>query len=189
MGIRSFSKSSSKSREKMPRAARAACGVAVLVAALAGAANGESGCAIRELFKEGGWDIPGLPGATVQGRSAAGQNGELLVEALTPGSPAASVMMVTCAPGDPERILIRDQAVNVQKLQRVSMQGRTFAYRVAAEDVGVDRGARVALGSSEILMYYDLDGSGLFKLREYASSVPYKFRVPDWVKAARSGIN
>jgi hypothetical protein len=79
--------------------------------------------------------------------------------------------------------LIRDQAINVLKLHRYSIRGHTFAYGISAEDVAVHGETRVALASAEILMYYDLDGSGRFRLREYASRVPYKFRISEWVKA------
>jgi hypothetical protein len=173
-----------KSLEEVKGAALALIRVSLFLATLFGRTNAESGCGVKELFKDDGWEIPGLSGATVQDRALlAGQGVETTVETLAPLTPAASVMTALCAPEEPGRILIRNQTVNVQGLRRYSILGHTFAYRVIAEDVAVHGDERVALASVEILMYYDLDGSGIFKLREYASRVPYKFRIPEWVKA------
>lgn len=175
-------KSFNKRLKQMKGTARALVRASLLLALLFGRSNAESSCGVKELFKDDGWEIPGLSGATVQDRALPRQGGETVAETLTPITPAASVMIVSCVPAEPGPILIRDQAVNVQGLRRYSILGHTFAYRVIAEDVGVHGEERVALGSAEILMYYDLDGSGLFKLREYASRIPYKFRIPEWVK-------
>jgi hypothetical protein len=151
---------------------------------LVGTATAEVPCGIRALYKRDGWAIPGLAGAVTVKHSVPTEQGDsVLVEILKPNVSAASITIVLCASDEPGRVEIRDQAVDVLELRRYSVLGRVFAYRVNAEHVSVEGKTRVALGAAEVLMYYDTDGAGLFKLREYGSSIPYRLRVPDWVRA------
>jgi len=163
--------------------------VGVLAAGvLIASASGQSPCGIKQLFKRTGWDIPSLAGAVVVRHIGPSEPPDpVLVEVLEPSVIAASVMIVSRVPDEPGRVEIRDQPVDVQELRRYSVKGRIFAYRVLAGHVGIEGKERVALGSMEVLMYYDMDGTGLFKLRENASVIPYRIRVPDWVKALSGG--
>jgi hypothetical protein len=147
----------------------------------------QSACDITELYKEDGWTIPGLAGATVESGHDTGQGDTIAVEILKPHASAASIMILSCVASKPGRVEIRNQAVNVLELRRYSTLGHTFAYGVDAEHVSAEGEGRAALGAAEVLMYYDLDGSGLFRLREYASRIPYSVRVPDWVKPQSGG--
>jgi len=157
------------------------------VAAFPGKTTAQPVCDIREAYMESGWTIPGLPEATVESRHLTGQGDAILVETLRPRESAASVTIVSCVPLKPGRIEIRDQAVNVLELRRYSVLGHVFAYGVDAEHASVEGERRVALGATEVLMYYDLDGSGRFRLREYGSKIPYKLRIPDWVDPRSGG--
>jgi hypothetical protein len=149
-----------------------------------GTATAQCPCGIRTLYKRDGWAIPGLPAAVAAKHSGlTEQSDPVLVEILKPNVSAASITIVSCASDEPGRVEISDQAVDVLELRRYSVLGRVFAYRVNAEHVSIEGKTRVALGAAEVLMYYDTDGAGLFKLREYGSSIPYRLRVPDWVKA------
>jgi hypothetical protein len=153
------------------------CCVGVVIAT----AGAQTPCCVRELYKPEGWNIPGLAGAVTRSQSTE-QDGRILVETMKPGAPAASIMVVACASDTPGRLEIHEQTVDVQELRRYSAHGRVFAYRVNAGHVSISGRTRIALGAAEVLMYYDTDGGGLFKLREYGSSVPYGLRVPDWVR-------
>jgi hypothetical protein len=153
---------------------------AVVVLAIASA---QSPCCVRELYKPEGWAIPGLSGAVVTASQSVEQQGaKILVEALKPQTSGGYIMIVSCASDTPGRVTVHEQAVEVREVRRYSVQGRVFAYRVDAGHVSIDGKTRVALGSAEVLMYYDTDGDGLFRLREYGSGIPYRMRVPDWVK-------
>jgi hypothetical protein len=149
-----------------------------------GFAASQSPCGIRQLVKRDGWDIPGLAGASVVSNGSPPQPGDRIsVAILRPGATASSVLTVSCVPDEPGRVEVREQAIKVLELRKYSVLGRVFAYRVNAEDVSIEGGVDVALGAAEVLMYYDVHGTGVFELREYGSRVPYRVFLPDWVSA------
>lgn len=81
----------------------------------------------------------------------------------------------------PGRIELRKQPINVMEIRRYSIKGKIFAYRVSAEQVIAEAKHRIAIASAEVVMFYDIDGNGRFTIREYATKIPYKLKVPHWI--------
>lgn len=76
------------------------------------------------------------------------------------------------------------RSVDVTKIERFTMNGHVFGYRVTGTIAGVDnQGHRIHAGSDEYVYYYDPDGSGKFSIMRYdAGELTFKIIIPDWVK-------
>jgi hypothetical protein len=152
------------------------------------AARGSCG---SELFNRDGWEIPGLKRSVAE-RSGLRVTGEgipagVVADKLKPKSPEALLTIVFCQPDHPGRIEVRKQPVDVQEVWRYSLNGRVFAYRVVAGWVGIDGRKRYGIGTAEMLVFYDEDGSGRFSIQRNAATVPFKLDIPAWVVSARDG--
>jgi hypothetical protein len=146
---------------------------------------GEPNCNIVELYNPEGWAVPGLSNATVtkQVRNKTRDDQEVSVDVLQPRNRVARLPLVSFIASHPGRLEVREQPIDVIEIRRYSIRGNVFAYRLSAGQVSIEGHRRVPIAAAEIVMYYDMDGSGRFTIREYASKVPYALKVPDWVRS------
>jgi hypothetical protein len=154
-----------------------------MAVAPAGAAAQRS-CSFAEEYNPAGWDIPGLADSKVvrsEGPSSVAGVSGVFADALDLREKRASLLVLYCDPKHPGRLVMRDQPVNVRSITRFRRNQRVFAYRVVADRVEVAGGEWREVGQSETLIYYDVDGSGTFKLRSWATL--FTLEVPDWVKS------
>ncbi len=161
--------------------------VPVLMGEQSSEASRSRGCEVNEILKLEGWKVPGIAKAVVTLASARWTTGGLqgvFVDKLKSELPETAVTLVTCIAGHPGRLRVRDQPIRVLEILRFRMNGRVFAYRVAAQLVGIENPKmRVPLGSEMMLTFYDEDGAGRFTVMQYPGPglIP-KLDVPDWVK-------
>jgi hypothetical protein len=145
-----------------------------------------NGCGFIELLNRSGWAIPAVANATTKISGAKvkqeGLPDDVTVDVLEPRNPDGFITLVRCFPDQPGRLEVRNQPVRVKEIWRFKRNGRIFAYKVNAE-LTAENG--VTLGSAEVLLFYDPDGSGQFKLqRDVAGAKP--LFVPAWVVGART---
>jgi hypothetical protein len=142
------------------------------------------GCGFIELLNRDGWAIPGLANSTTKISGAKvkeeGLPSDVTVDVLEPSNPDSSVTDVLCFADQPARLEVRNQSVRVMELWRFKRNGRVFAYRVNA---GLTAGG-VGLGSAEVLLFYDPDGSGKFTVQRGIAGARALF-VPAWVVGER----
>jgi hypothetical protein len=146
-------------------------------------------CHVREVLNPAGWKIPGLSKANVSLHNSRWTTGGLegvFVDILKPAAPEGSVVVLSCADAQLERLRFSEKAVNITEILRFSMGGRVFAYRVTAQDVGIEGNNRVPLASEMMVTFYDEDGAGRFTLMQYPGPalIP-SLDVPEWVKISR----
>jgi len=145
-----------------------------------------NGCSIQELFNARGWTVPGLADAKTKVSGAKvkqdGIASDITIDILEPTRAEGSITLVTCLPEHPGRVEVRTQPVTVTNIWALKRYGRTFAFRMNA---GLSGGNGVALGTAEVLLFYDPDGSGKFTVQRDVAGVQPLF-VPEWVSALRS---
>jgi len=142
-------------------------------------------CDFAEQYNPAGWEIPGVTDSKVvrsEGPSSVAGVGGVFADALDLREKRASLLVLYCDPKHPGRLVMRDQPVNVRSVTRFRRNQRVFAYRVVADRVEVAGGEWREVGESETLIYYDVDGSGKFKLRRWATLLTLD--VPDWTGLA-----
>jgi hypothetical protein len=141
-------------------------------------------CTFTEEFNPSGWEIPGLADSKVVQAGAqfdADGVGDLHGDTLDPREVRASLLVLLCDSKHAGRLEVRNQPVNVHAIFRFRRSQRVFAYRVIADRAEIEDGEWIPVGESEMLVYYDVDGSGKFKLRRGATL--FKLEVPEWVKS------
>jgi len=143
-------------------------------------------CTNKELFNGKGWTVPGLVDARVKIVGAkVKQDGipdDITIDVLEPSKADGEVMLVRCMPGSPGRLEVRSQPVTVREIWRLKRKDRTFGFKINAALTG---GNGVALGASEVLLFYDPDGFGQFKVQRDVAG-PQPLFIPEWVKAMRN---
>jgi hypothetical protein len=137
-----------------------------------------------ELLNRSGWRIPGLYNATTKTSGARlqtdGVPNDIMVDILKPRVSSGVVTLVKCVNGQSGRFEVRNQRVRVIELLRFKKHGHVFAYRA---NLGLEGPNGQAIGSAEVLLFYDPDGSGRFTVqRDVAGARPF-IVIPDWVKS------
>ncbi len=157
--------------------------VPLLVSLVWGQVAAQPHCNIIELYNREGWEIPGIRNVRLKERitNITADNEEVSVEVLQPIDRVAWLPLISYVPKYPGRIELREQPINVIEIRRYSIKERIFAYRVSAEQVAAEGKRRIAIASAEVVMFYDIDGNGRFTIREYATNIPYKLKVPHWI--------
>jgi len=137
------------------------------------------------LLNPQGWDIPALAGATVKTRAHYNSEGipeNVLLEIMEPHTQAGFFTVVglrTC-----DMAVLNVRSVDVTMIERFSINGRVFGYRVTGTLAGNDKdGRRIQFGSEERAYYYDPDGSGKFAMMRYdTGELIFKIIIPEWIK-------
>ncbi len=141
-------------------------------------------CLIRELLNPNGWDIPGLSKAVVKTHghyTSQGVPENVFVDGMEPTVPEATLMFVGLKSCEVAQLNLR--SIDVTKVERFTMNGRIFGYRILGTIATLDEhGRRIHFGSQESVYYYDPDGSGKFSVMHYdTGELIFKIIVPDWV--------
>lgn len=134
-------------------------------------------CSFSEIYKADGWTIPGLLNAKVKYRAPYQNVPGVFVTEFLPLEPETTITNVRGSYSVSGRLMIQDAPIRILKLRGWEYEGRLFAYSVEYEIQAMENGARVALGAATAVMFYDVDGSGLFKVRKPGGSRP--FGIPD----------
>ncbi|HLY27853.1 MAG TPA: hypothetical protein VKQ72_16015 [Aggregatilineales bacterium] len=142
-------------------------------------------CQVKELFKPLGWEIPGLSKAKAKTHGhyiSEGIPENVLIDVFEVDAAQASLIFVglkSC-----EMAQLNERSVDVSKIERFTMNGHIFGYRVTGTVAGFDKqGRRIHYGSEERVYYYDPNGSGKFSVMHYDNGeLIFKIVVPDWVK-------
>jgi len=157
----------------------------------------------NEVYNPTGWTIPGLdqassrtPGIPYSVNGARWTNAadfkDVRVATFNPKRASGALTFVSCVAGEPGRVQIKNQEINVEKITRYSKFGRVFAYEVWGGCVAIEEGHRVPLGCAVQVLFYDPDGTGKFSVIRWGGLVrTWKDKgeymtetfVPGWVKA------
>jgi hypothetical protein len=162
--------------------------LAILCASGIQIANAQArSCLVLELLNQVGWAIPALDRAVPKVVDAKvkmpGIPEDVFVDILEPGNHDAVVTLVRCVSDQPGRVEVRNQPIRVKELLRFKKYGRVFAYRINAGLIG---GNGVALGTAEVLLFYDPDGSGRFTIQRDVAGALIPIIVPAWVQELRA---
>jgi hypothetical protein len=155
--------------------------LAVLIAPAAQAQPRQ--CSFAEVFNPVGWEIPGLSGSKIVRsdiRYETNAPGDVFMDTLDPDGARAVLLLLMCDSNHVGRLEAREQPIAIKTLIRFRWGQRVFGYKVVADWADVQSGKWVPVGMTEILVYYDVDGSGKFKVRRGAEL--FKLEVPEWVK-------
>jgi len=170
-----------------------------------------SQCAFSEVYRAGGWTIPGLHGSVPKGPRAAvvfrtegveeSKASGIFATPLKAGKTDSRLTVLQCSPMLPERfyvsgrlnalerlnapgrLIARVLTVKVMEMWRFDLENRVFAYGVTYEpQLMTPNGLR---GSLELItvLFYDPDGAGKFTVMKFSEYTIFRsLEVPDWVK-------
>src|SRR2546422_8133769 len=146
-------------------------------------------CQVKELFKEEGWEIPGLSRTVLRSHGRYTSEGipdNVFVDILESQAPQASLMFVGQS-SEASRMEISIRSIDVTKIERFEMNGNVFGYRITGVIAAFDdSGRRIHFGSEEHAYYYDPVGSGKFSVMHYdVGEVIFKIVVPEWAKQTK----
>jgi hypothetical protein len=147
-------------------------------------------CSFSELYRKDGWAIPGLEGARIKGQRMAFNNlAGVYVTMLEPATSESIITDVWCSRDHDGRIEIEDRPIRVLNLWSFDVGGRKFAYGLSYGVEAIQNGKRIPVGTSAALMFYDVDGSGRFKVLRGAKFPFVPDMVPDWAKTGNDTSN
>lgn len=142
-----------------------------------------SQCDYVELFRKDGWDIPGIKNATIKGaRAAIPDHPDVYLTVLEPATRVSTIQSFRCSREHSGRLEVEDVEIGIVALSSYDVGGRVFAYNLT---YGVD-----GVAAQWSVTFYDLDGSGQFRLRRSQARGFAPELIPDWVRglgAPRSG--
>ena len=141
-------------------------------------------CDFSEIFRYEGWKIPGLKGATPKGNRVdlARFHGVFATE-LNAGKSDLILVAPECVDNTPGRLAVRTWPVRVLELWRFDFNGKVFAYAADYEPQSIVDGIPHQTLKLVSVLFYDVDGSGLFKIMKYDSPGPiHSLEVPEWAK-------
>ncbi len=141
-------------------------------------------CDFAEVFRYEGWRIPGLRGATPKGNRVdlARFHGVFATE-LNAGKSDLNLVAPEFVDNTPGRLAVRTWPVRVIELWRFDFNGRVFAYAADYESQSMVDGVPHQSMRLVSVLFYDVDGSGLFKIMKYDSLGPiHSLDVPEWAK-------
>ena|ERR1700722_1643367 len=127
-------------------------------------------CNCSEIYNKNGWSIPGLANAKVNFSGAFKQVPGVSVTELSPVEAESTITEISCSPSAEGRLEVNDRPIKILKLRAWEYERHVFAYSVEYELQVMEDGSRVPLGAMTGMIFYDLDGSGLFTVRKTAVS-------------------
>jgi len=135
-------------------------------------------CSFSEVYRDEGWLIPGLKGATPNTRGRLQQIPGVFVTTLSPTDKGdLTITEPRCSRDHEGRLEMRDQPMRIKILWAFDFNGKPFAYRLQYGKEAIENGRRYSVGAARDIMFYDIDGSGKFTL--YSDFGP-TIAVPDW---------
>jgi hypothetical protein len=162
---------------------RIICTIAIIIAFVEGAQSQQPveddpppACVYTELYQKDGWAIPGIKGAKKKWRTAVPDEWEVYITELAPPTRASTIQSFRCSREDAGRLEIEDLNMGILSLSSFDVGGRIFAYTLI---YGVD-----GIATEWSVRFYDLDGSGRFRLRRSERNRFVPDLIPDWVRNA-----
>lgn len=147
-------------------------------------------CSFSEVYRKDGWVIPGVEGARIKGQRMAFNNlPGVYVTMLEPVTSESTITDVWCSGDHNGRIEVEDRSIRILNLWSFDLGGRKFAYGLSYGVDVINNGKRVPVGASAALMFYDVDGSGRFKVLRGAQFPFVPDIVPDWARTAKDISN
>jgi hypothetical protein len=150
------------------------------------AAQAPCACQFASVFKAEGWTVPGVEGATLKSPRAEYNVGKMkkgvYVTTMKPGDKPSTVTWLHCSSDLPGVTQIQTIEIEALELRKFDVNGTVFAYGVTAGWMGREdkTGKFVRLGMADDKLFYDIDGSGKFKLMKNAD-YPFNIEIPSWV--------
>jgi hypothetical protein len=140
--------------------------------------------AFRKVYKEGGWEIPGIKGATERQQQtylSETVSPEISLVELTP-PPAGETVINTYFYHKDRGLIVFPVLFNVDRVWKFSARGRPFCYIVEANIItaGEESGGKAPTGKHSIFQYYDEDNDGRLETFE-SGTVTLEPRIPKWV--------
>lgn len=139
---------------------------------------------IHQVFKKGGWVIPGLDGSHAVSKRISVNN-----------SGAANIFRTQLAPRKGEiltdlpyyilkcdQLEIKQQPFAIRNISQFDVEGKVFAYFVEGTYTNSVRPPVTYAGAVSYFLFVDSTGSGTFDLYQTDVSLPFKSGVPDWVQ-------
>src|SRR5215472_3218888 len=122
-------------------------------------------CNFAEIYKADGWSIPGLQNAKIKQKANFVNLPGVVVTKLEPSVTEATLTQISCSREHPGRIEIEEKPIGILELTAYEYKGRVFAYGLYYEGQAIEDSARVRLGCASSYLFYDVEGSGHFTLR------------------------
>jgi hypothetical protein len=140
-----------------------------------------------EVHRNDGWKVPAISAdVEVKDRRAKFENiPGVYVTVLKPKEPRTTMMDIWCSRENRGRIEMQELPIRILHLWRFDFEGRVFAYGVSYGNDAIQNGKNIPLGSASAAIYYDVDGSGLFKIRRGAIYPFMPDLIPDWVRTQK----
>lgn len=140
--------------------------------------------AFNKVYKEEGWEIKGIDGATakpVPTYLSETISPKINLVELTPQGEGAT-QIDTYFYHEAKGLIVLPSPYKVNKIFKFSVNDRPFCYEVRAEIINPDETnkAETLTGKRATFHYYDDDNDGKFETFEWGQSSPEP-RVPQWV--------
>jgi hypothetical protein len=147
--------------------------------------SSSSKCQFSEVFRQEGWTIPGVDSAKSKQRTALAKHAGMFVTMYDPLDAEINLTIATCKSTQEGRLEIKEISAKIIRLWAFDAGSKPFAYRLEYAEAASSDDKRGEPGSSPIIFFYDLDGSGTFTLFKYADpakSVSLPSIIPDWAQ-------
>ena len=136
-------------------------------------------CKVKYFVRAGGWDVPGLKGATLTSdtdplTTRAGDGVE--IRKLKPGQQEVEVEDLSQS-YDSETVLIHTRKLRVGAIYRVAYHGKVFAYFVAGLVITSDGGV---LAKPYNVYFRDIEGKGEFSQMLEGPISQERLQPPRW---------
>jgi hypothetical protein len=147
--------------------------------------SSSSKCQFSEVLRQEGWTIPGVDSAKPKPRTSLARHAGMFVTMYEPLDAEVNLTIATCKSTQEGRLEIKDISVKIIRLWAFDAGSKPYAYRLEYADAASNDDKHSDPGSSSIIFFYDLDGSGLFTLFKYADSTKSSSLpsiIPDWAQ-------
>lgn len=152
-------------------------------------------CAVKSVFLESGWKIPGLSGTRIdetRKQQLSLSHGEDPIETgvtvLRPKNETSTTLRIYYFVDG--QIKIRDQLVIVGQIHRFDWRGKVFAYGVRYPWAARTKEGKLSeLGRETQVLYYDDEGYGVFQTMDQFAGYPFRPSVPDWISKSLATPN
>ena len=139
---------------------------------------------IHQVFKKGGWTIPGLDGSHAVSQRVSINNPDapniFRTQLVPPKGETLTDLpyyILKC-----DQLEIKQQPFAIRNISQFDVGGRVFAYFVEGIYTNSVQPPVTYAGAVSYFLFVDSTGSGVFDLYQTDVSLPFKSGVPDWVQ-------
>jgi len=144
-------------------------------------------CDVKELFNPRGWSVPYPTSTVVKTKGArldaANVPEGVFVDVEEPKNHLFTATLFSCAADVPGRLELREQTLKATEILRLSFRGHVFAVQIKGGLVALKGQVEIPLGTEETLMFYDVDGSGQFKVERHGG-IFAGVAIPAWASGS-----